>query len=85
METTKSARPPAAPYCAPMIVHAPTDPLEHEGEILVALWGANEFEIVTVREAFPGEWWTDYKGTGEKADPSEWQWWAELRDIGVNH
>lgn len=58
----------------------PSDLPEYDGEILVALWGLEEWEIVTVRENPGGPFTAEYKGSGQPADPSEWQWWADLRE-----
>ena len=63
---------------ASLIVHDPSDLPKCDGEILVALWGVNEWEIVNVRENVGGPFTAEYKSTGELADPSEWQWWADL-------
>jgi hypothetical protein len=69
---------PRTPCCASLIVHDPADLPKCDGEILVALWGANEWEIVNVRENVNGPFSAEYKSTGDLADPSEWQWWADL-------
>ncbi len=69
---------PRTPCCASLIVHDPSDLPKCDGEILVALWGAGEWEIVNVRENINGPFAAEYKSTGELADPSEWQWWADL-------
>jgi len=65
-----------------LILRSPDDLPEYDGEILVALWGAHEWEIVNVRENVGGPFTAEYKNTGDPADPSEWQWWADLREIG---
>ncbi len=70
---------PLMPCCASLIVHDPSDLPKCDGEILVALWGAGEWEIVNVRENVGGPFTAEYKSTGEIADPDEWQWWADLR------
>ena len=69
---------PRPPCCASLIVHHPTDLPKCDGEILVALWGCHEWEIVRVRENCGGLFTAEYKSTGELADPSEWKWWADL-------
>lgn len=66
------------PQAFSLIVHDPSDLPKCTGEILVALWGANEWEIVNVRENINGPFTAVYKNTGYLADPSEWQWWADL-------
>ena len=70
-----------AACCASLIINDPSDLPNCDGEILVALWGANEWEIVNVRENVNGPFTAEYKNTGEPADPSEWQWWADLHCI----
>ena len=67
---------------ASLILRSPSDLPEYDGEILVALWGAHEWEIVTVREGH-GTFEAEYKSTGELADPDEWQWWADLRGLSM--
>jgi len=66
-----------------LILRSPDDLPEYDGEILVALWGANELEIVSVRENVGGPFTAEYKNTNEPADPSEWQWWADLRHLSL--
>jgi len=68
---------------ASLILRSPSDLPEYDGEILVALWGYNEWEIVTVRENIHGNFAAEYKGTGDIADPDEWQWWADLRNLSL--
>ena len=76
----KADRPlPNMPCCATVIVHDPSELPKCSGEILVALWGAHEWEIVNVRENINGPFTAEYKSTGEPADPCEWQWWVDLR------
>jgi len=74
-----------APCCASLIIHHPSDLPKCDGEILVALWGAREWEIVKVRENVGGPFTAEYKNTGEPADPSEWQWWADLHCMVLNN
>lgn len=64
-----------------LILRDPSELPEYDGEILVALWGANEWEIVNVRENEGGPFTAEYKNSGEPADPEEWQWWADLRNL----
>jgi hypothetical protein len=68
-----------------LILHDPSELPEYDGEILVALWGAHEWEIVNVRENVGGPFTAEYKSTGDPADPEEWQWWADLRSISSHN
>jgi hypothetical protein len=76
-----SSRSPSTLCCASLILRDPSDLPEYDGEILVALWGANEWEIVNVRENVGGPFTAEYVRTGDIADPEEWQWWADLREL----
>ena len=73
------------PCCASLVLRDPSDLPEYDGEILVALWGAHEWEIVNVRENVGGPFTAEYKSTGDLADPSEWQWWADLRNLSLHN
>jgi hypothetical protein len=68
---------------ASLILRSPSELPEHNGEILVALWGAHEWEIVSVTENIYGLFSAEYKGTGDPASPDEWQWWVDLRAISL--
>lgn len=69
---------------ATLPIHPPTELPEYDGEILVALWGSNEWEIVNVRENVEGPFTAEYKNTGEPSDPDEWQWWADIKGMKMN-
>lgn len=64
-----------------LTLRSPSELPERDGEILVALWGASEWEIVSVRENVGGPFTAEYKGSGDPAYPEEWQWWADLRNL----
>jgi hypothetical protein len=51
----------------------PESPPDKTGLILVALWGAQEYEIVNVTE-----FGMNYVRDETPADLDEWQWWADL-------
>jgi hypothetical protein len=63
-----------------LILRSPSEIGEIEGYILVALWGARQWEIVEVGEYDDGSFWGEYRN-GEPANPDDWQWWADLREL----
>jgi len=64
----------------PLILRSPSEIGEVEGDILVALWVAHKWEIVEVGECDDGSFWGQYRN-GEPANPDDWQWWADLREL----
>jgi len=69
------------PRFAYILLNDPAELPTLDGEILVALWGAHEYEVVSVRENVGGPFTAEYKSTGKPADPSEWQWWADIHNL----
>jgi hypothetical protein len=64
----------------PLTLRSPSEIGEIEGYILVALWGAHKWEIVEVGEYDDGSFCGQYRN-GEPANPDDWQWWADLREL----